>query len=83
MFTIYQYKVEDRAFDRYYHSFENAKKSLEQDVAALVERRGWKITRKIDRMNHCKGFYEFQYDLITDSGENATLSLIEGHFVDD
>lgn len=81
MFTIYCKNVGGRKFDRYFRSWENAKALLMQECDALLKS-GCTFVAKTDRMNSAKGFYEFQYDLLTPEGESATLSLIDGHFSD-
>ena len=81
MFTIYCKNVGGRKFDRYFRSWENAKNLLTQECNDLLKS-GCTFVAKTDRMNSAKGFYEFQYDLITPDGEEVTLSLIDGHFSD-
>lgn len=81
MFTIYHKDVGGRIFDRYFQKWENAKKLLLEELEDL-KKSGWKVTRKTDRMNSSKGFYEFQYDLLTPDGEDASLSLLDGYFAD-
>ena len=48
----------------------------------MKEQLGWKQTRKLDRMNEDKGFYEFEYNLITEEGEKVVLALIDSYFED-
>lgn len=81
MFTIYTSIVGGRRFDTYFRSWERAKEALEDDVRQH-QKSGWVITRKLDCMNHEKGFYEYQYDFVTPDNEKATLALIDGHFSD-
>ena len=81
MFTIYCKNVGGRKFDRYFRSWENAKNLLMQECDDLLKS-GCKFCMKIDGMNSAKGFYEFQYDLITPDGEGVTLALIDGYFSD-
>jgi hypothetical protein len=81
MFTIYCKNVGGRKFDRYFRSWENAKALLTEELNDVLNH-GWEITRKRDRMNASKGFYEFQYDLVTPDGEEATFSLVDAYFND-
>lgn len=80
-FTIYCKNIGGRKFDRYYQNWENAKTQLESDLSDLVKS-GCKITSHRDSMNVAKGWYDYDYSLITDEGESAELSLIEGYFAD-
>jgi len=81
MFTIYSKNVGGRIFDRYFHLWKNAEKLLLEELEGL-KKSGWKVTRKTDKMNLEKGFWEYQYDLLTPNGEDATLSLLDGYFAD-
>ena len=80
-FTIYCKNIGGRKFNRYYQNWENAKNQLESDLSDLVKS-GCKITSHRDSMNVAKGWYDYDYSLITDEGESAELSLIEGYFAD-
>jgi hypothetical protein len=82
MFVIYTKSVGGRKHDRYFKSWENAKKELLTDLKCMKEQLGWKQTRKLDRMNEDKGFYEFEYNLITEEGEKVVLALIDSYFED-
>ena len=81
-FIIYCKNIGGRKFDRYYHKWENAKEMLMSDLNDLVNS-GCKITSHRDRMNVAKGYYEFDYTLITDEGETACLTLMNGYFGDE
>lgn len=83
MFTIYSYNVGGRNRDRYYHLWREAAKALKKEVDHLVNESGWKIIRKISRMNNSKGIYEYQFELVTPEGETAILSLKDGFFEDE
>ena len=82
MFVIYTKSVGGRKHDRYFKSWENAKKELLTDLKCMKEQLGWKQTRKLDRMNEDKGFYEFEYNLMTEEGEKVVLALIDSYFED-
>lgn len=82
MFTIYSQNVEGRKYDRYFRSWKRAKEELDKDASELQGTGRWKVTRKSDCMNRDKGFYEYQYDLLSLDGEKMTLALIDGHFSD-
>lgn len=82
MFVIYTKSVGGRKHDRYFKSWENAKKELLTDLKCMKEQLSWKQTRKLDRMNEDKGFYEFEYNLITEEGEKVVLALIDSYFED-
>lgn len=82
MFVIYTKSVGGRKHDRYFKSWENAKKELLTDLKCMKEQLGWKQTRKLDRMNEDKGFYEFEYNLITEESEKVVLALIDSYFED-
>lgn len=81
MFTIFRKTVNGKTFDRFFHKWENAQVAVEEEVGEFVNRYGWEIVRKIDRMNVEKGFYDFQYD-IRKGDMKATLSLLDGYFID-
>ena len=80
MFTIYSKSVGGRKHDRYYKLWENAKKELLTDLKRMTEQLGWKQINKTDEFNADKGFY--QYNLITDEGEEVVMSLIHAYFED-
>lgn len=82
MFTIYSKSVGGRKHDRYFKSWENAKKELLTDLKYLTEQLSWKQTSKTDKFNADKGFYVFQYNLITNEGEEVVMSLIDAYFED-
>lgn len=82
MFVTYTKSVGGRKHDRYFKSWENAKKELLADVNRMTTQLGWKLTGKLDRMNKDKGFYEFQYNLITDDGEEVVMALVNSYFED-
>lgn len=82
MFAIYTKNVGGRVNDRYFISHENAKRELLKDVEDLKNDCGGAILRKIDRMNTSKGFYEFEYRMVLENGERATLAIIDGYFED-
>lgn len=82
MFTIYSKSAGGRKHDRYFKSWENAKKELLTDLKYLTEQLGWKQTSKTDKFNADKGFYVFQYNLITNEGEEVVMSLIDTYFED-
>lgn len=81
MFTIYRYYVGGRKFDRYFQSWVNAEKLLEEERADLIKD-GWKQISHRDYFNREKGFQVFYYDLKTPKGEDACLSLMNGYFAD-
>lgn len=82
MFTIYSKSVGGRKYDRYYKLWENAKKELLTDLKCMTEQLGWKQTSKTDEFNADKGFYVFQYNLITNESEEVVMSLIHAYFED-
>ena len=82
MFTIYSKNVGGRNHDLYFKSWENAKESLLTDLNRMTEQLGWKQTKIIEKFNADKGLYAFQYNLITNEGEEVVLSLIDGYFND-
>ena len=82
MFVTYTKSVGGRKHDRYFKSWENAKKKLLADLNRMTTQLGWKLTGKLDRMNKDKGFYEFQYNLITDDGEEVVVALVNSYFED-
>lgn len=81
MFTIYTRTVGGRRYDTYFRSWKRAKEALEADVKQQ-QKSGWVIKRKMNCMNHDKGFYEYQYDFVTPDNEKATLALVNGYFSD-
>ena len=48
----------------------------------MTQQLGWKQTSKTDEFNTDKGFYAFQYNLITNEGEEVVISLIHTYFED-
>ena len=62
--------------------WENTKKELLTDLKCMTEQLGWKQTSKTDEFNTDKGFYVFQYNLITNEGEEVVMSLIDAYFED-
>ena len=48
----------------------------------MTEQLGWKQINKTDEFNADKGFYVYQYNLITDEGEEVVMSLIHAYFED-
>lgn len=81
MFTIYMYSVGGRRFDRYFRSWDNAKTLLEEEKENLLKS-GWTQKSHVDKMNLEKGFYIYEYALLTPEGEEASLALIDGFFMD-
>lgn len=81
MFTIYRKDVGGRVFDRYFRSWEEAKKVLLEELQTAIEH-GWKETGSENRFHADKGFYIYFHELFTDHDEIAILSLIDGYFQD-
>lgn len=82
MFVTYRNSVGGRVHDRYFKSWENAKKELLADLKRMKEQLGWKETKKLDKMNVDKGFYVYEHNLITEEGEKVVLALIDTYFED-
>ena len=81
MFTILHKNVGGRTFDRYYQSWETAKKELLNELAGL-KGIGCTVTQHYDYFNAEKGIYIFEYRGKTPRGEGFSLSLLDGHFSD-
>ena len=82
MFTILRKTVDGRSHDDYYHDYGKAKRALHESMERTMTNIGGTITRKIDRMNSAKGFYEYQVDATLSTGDKCTWALIDGHFLD-
>lgn len=82
MFTILRKKVDGRSHDTYYRNYDYAKHELHKSVENTMKILGGTITRKIDRMNTEKGFYEYQVEATLSTGEKCTWALIEEYFSD-
>ena len=83
MFAIYRKTVGGRVHDRYFKSYNKAKKELKADVERMRNVCGGKITERIDRMNKDKGFYEYEVRMTLANGEQASHAIIDGHFEDE
>ena len=90
MFTIlskvvYSEKYGRSVFDRYYQSYQKAEEKMKREAEFYKSNGHWKLVRRLDRMNHEKGFYENEYHFkSTDGKPEATLvlALIDGYFED-
>ena len=82
MFTILRKTVDGRIGDDYYHDYGKAKRALNESMDRTMTCIGGTITRKIDRMNTEKGFYEYQVEATLSTGEKCTWALIDGYFSD-
>ena len=82
MFIELMYKVNGYNVPRYFKTWDNAKAELQGRLKGLTKDGYAIVTRKIDRMNTEKGFYEYQYDLTTTDGMKIVMALIEHHFDD-
>lgn len=83
MFAIFRKTVGGRVHDRYFKNYDKAKAELKQDVERLRDTCHGKVTKRIDRMNEDKGFYEYEVRMTVDTGETATLSIVDGYFEDE
>ena len=90
MFTILtkRSKSEDfgvSTFDRYYRSWDKAKKVLNEEVEELV-RDGAKVVSSLDYFNAAKGFYVYQKNLVLEIKGfkmKFMFALIDGYFQDE
>lgn len=80
MFAIYRKNVGGRIHDRYFKDYDKAEAELKSDVERMLP--GGKVTERIDRMNHDKGFYEYEVRMTTGDGEQASFAIIDGYFED-
>jgi len=81
MFTIYTREVGGRYFDRYFKKWDNAKASLQEDLADLKEK-GWQVETNTDYFNADKGIHEYGVQGTTPEGERFSLALVDGYFSD-
>ena len=79
---VYCKNIGGRKFNTYYHHWENAKNQLETDLAEMLQS-GGKITSHRDGMNVAKGWYDYDYTIITHRGETGELSIIQAFYRDD
>lgn len=89
MFTIlsrvvYTKKYGRSVYNRYYQSRERAQHKMDNEAKFYLSNGYWKLERQIDRMNHEKGFYEYEIWLRStdDKEETMILALLDGHFED-
>lgn len=90
MFTILLKKVIDangkeNTFERYFHDWKNAEKVMDDEVNDLIKG-GAKVTYAIDRLNHMKGFYEYEKTLTReyeDGKYTYIYALIDAYFMDE
>ena len=80
MFVTYVKTVGGRTCNRYFRDWRNAKRALLKEYEECL-RYDWKGVVK-DYFNASKGFYVFQIDGVTDSGEKFSLALVESYFED-
>lgn len=83
MFAIFRKTVGGRVHDRYFKNYAAARRELHADVQRLRDTCHGKVTKRIDRMNEDKGFYEYEVRMTVDTGETATLSIVDGYFEDE
>ena len=82
MFTVYCYNVGGRKRNRYFRSWNKAKAELLKELFPLKDK-GWKVVKLTNEYNATKGWYEFEYLLLTTNGESASLSLYDAYFEDE
>ena len=85
MFTILLKKVNGNAYQRYFKSFDSAKKVMDEEVSRWISE-GAEPLMKIDRMNIEKGFYEYEANLkLIEDGKtyNVSFALLDGYFQDE
>lgn len=86
MFAIYRKNVGGRIHNRYFKDYKNARSAIAADVQDLCEGGRGVVTETIDRMNHAKGFWDYEVRLTVDTGticEQASLAIIDGYFEDE
>lgn len=72
-------------WDRYFHSWHNAKKVMDEEVEEYTKKSGFTLVRKLDRMNAEKGFYEYEATLEKEYSEGKatlTFAIVGGYFCD-
>jgi len=83
--SVYSDKYGRNSWDRYFRSWDNAKKIMDEEVHEYTEKRGFTLVRKLDRMNVEKGFYEYEATLEKEYSEDKatlTFAIVDGYFCD-
>ena len=83
MFAIYRKDVGGRVHDRYFVSYDVAKRELKADVERMRDVCHAQITERIDRMNTAKGFYEYEVRMQLPNGEKVSHAIIDEYFEDE
>ena len=83
--SAYSDKYGRNSWDRYFHSWDNAKKVMDGEVQEYTKKNGFTLVRKLDRMNVEKGFYEYEATLEKEYSEGKatlTFAIVGGYFCD-
>lgn len=83
MFTILYKSVGGRKFERYFLSWDNAKKEMDDEVNEFVEKYGMRIDCRHDHFNVAKGYYCYDVFGTLPNNEEVVLALVDGYFEDD
>lgn len=83
--VAYSDKYGRNPWDRYFRSWDNAKKVMDEEVQEYTKKSGFTLVRKLDRMNVEKGFYEYEATLEKEYDEGKTtltFAIVGGYFCD-
>lgn len=84
MFTILNKNFGGRdGGDRYFKSWETAKKEMLKDIEDCCKSLNGKVIKKWDYFNSSKGFYVYEQEALFENGETCHWSLIDGYFEDE
>jgi hypothetical protein len=84
MFTILRKNFGGRIHDRYFTSWESAKKEMLKDIEDCCKSLNGKVTKKWDYFNSSKGFYVFEQEaLFEEDNKSCRWALVDGYFEDE
>ena len=86
MFTILRKRVTDnlgsRCADTYYHSYDAAKKAMNENVEFCKKLFNLNVVKSVDYFNSSKGLKIYEKEAVTKDGVEFHWSLVDGFFED-
>ena len=82
MFAIFRKVIKGRQIDRYFKYWDNAREAMEKDIEQMSKMGLAQVNKRINKMNEDKGFYEYDAEGITATGNKITWCIIELCFED-
>lgn len=83
MFTIILKDFNGRQTERYFKSWDKAKKEMDKDIEVCCKDLNGTICETLDNFNSDKGVYIYEKTASFDNGEKCTWALIEEYFEDE